>query len=457
MRRLGITRRLGVTRRLSIAARLGTAARPSVTRRLRIGLPVGLVAVAAAMIVQVGAVEAGVAPARPLSGDDVKPAAVGPLTWSDEFNAAAGTAPNSNKWKHDIGGHGWGNNELEYYTDSTRNAAHDGNGNMVITARKENPAGYQCHYGTCEYTSARLLTAGKFDQAYGRFEARLKVPYGQGIWPAFWMLGNDIATNPWPNSGEIDIMENIGREPSTVHGTIHGPGYSGAGGIGGAYTLPNGQKFSDGFHTFTVDWAPDSITWYIDGNQFLRKTPADLGGNRWVFDHPFFMLLNVAVGGYWPGYPDGSTVFPQTMTIDYVRVYAHDSGSGGGGTGPITGLAGKCVDVEAANPADGTEVQLYHCNGTNAQKWTVGSDGTIRALGKCLDVAGGATADGTRVQLWTCNGTGAQRWTYTAGRDLVNPQANKCLDVAGWNTADGTPLLIWSCHGGANQKWNIPT
>jgi beta-glucanase (GH16 family) len=381
-------------------------------------------------------------------------AAIGGLTWSDEFNGPAGTAPDPAKWKHDIGGSGWGNNELEYYTDSTRNAAMDGNGNLVITARKENPANYQCHYGTCEYTSARLLTAGKFDQAYGRFEARIKIPRGQGIWPAFWMLGNDIGTNPWPNSGEIDIMENIGREPSTVHGTIHGPGYSGAGGLGGAYTLPNGQAFADAFHTFSVDWAPDSITWYVDGVQYVRKTPADLNGNKWVFDHPFFMILNVAVGGYWPGYPDGSTVFPQSMLIDYVRVYSYTAS--GGNTGEITGYGGKCVDVQGASSADGTPVQLYQCNGTNAQRWTMASDGTIRALGKCLDVRYGGTADGTRVQLWTCNGTGAQKWQYTSIRELYNPQSGKCLDVTDWNTADGTPLQIWSCSGNANQKWTVP-
>jgi beta-glucanase (GH16 family) len=414
-----------------------------ITRRLGIGLALGLAATAA-VVVQVAA------PSPHADAD------IGGLTWSDEFNGAAGTAPDSTKWKHDIGGSGWGNNELEYYTDSTRNAAMDGNGNLVITARKENPANYQCHYGTCEYTSARLLTAGKFDQAYGRFEARIKIPRGQGLWPAFWMLGNDIGSVGWPNSGEIDIMENIGKEPSTVHGTIHGPGYSGAGGLGGAYTLPNGQAFADGFHTFTVDWAPDSITWYVDGVQYVRKTPADLSGNKWVFDHPFFMLLNVAVGGYWPGNPDGSTVFPQSMTIDYVRVYSYTTGGGGGTGGEITGYGGKCVDVQGGNSADGTPVQLYHCNGTDAQKWTMASDGTVRALGKCLDVKSGGTANGTRVQLYTCNGTGAQKWLYTSIHELYNPQSAKCLDVTDWNTADGTPLQIWSCSGNANQKWTVP-
>jgi beta-glucanase (GH16 family) len=382
-------------------------------------------------------------------------AAVGNLTWSDEFNGPAGTAPDSARWGRDIGGHGWGNNELEYYTNSTSNAAMDGNGNLVITARRENPAGYSCHYGSCQYTSARLLTRDRFSQAYGRFEARIRIPRGQGIWPAFWMLGSDIGSNPWPNSGEIDVMENIGREPNTVHGTLHGPGYSGGSAVGAAYSLPGGQAFADGFHTFTVDWAPDSVTWYVDGNQYSRRTPADLGGNRWVFDHPFFLILNVAVGGSWPGNPDASTTFPQQMLIDYVRVYAWTTGGGGGGgaAGPIIGYANKCIDVPSANPADGNRLQIWDCNGTAAQSWTLGGDGTVRALGKCMDVAGAATANGAAVQLYTCNGTGAQRFTLTSAGDLVNPQANKCVDVTGANSANGAKLQLWECTGGANQKW----
>jgi beta-glucanase (GH16 family) len=382
-------------------------------------------------------------------------AAIGGLTWSDEFNAAAGTAPNSAKWRYDIGGGGWGNSELEYYTNRTQNAAHDGAGNLVITARKENPAGYGCWYGSCTYTSARLLTSATFTQTYGRFESRMKIPRGQGIWPAFWMLGT--GSGGWPQIGEIDIMENVGFEPSTVHGTIHGPGYSGGAGVGAGYSLPGGQAFADAFHTFTVDWEPGAITWYVDGIQYSRKTSADIRGNQWVFDHPFFMIMNLAVGGAWPGNPNASTVFPQTLTVDYVRVYAWTSGGGGGGgTGQITGLAGKCIDVAGANPANGTQVQLWDCNGTTAQRWTMNSDGSVRALGKCLDVSGGSTANGAKVQLWDCNGSGAQRWTSTAARDLVNPQANKCLDVAGSNSANGTPLQLWTCGGGANQKWNIP-
>ncbi|GAB3363423.1 family 16 glycosylhydrolase [Micromonospora halotolerans] len=382
-------------------------------------------------------------------------AAPGAVTWSDDFNGAAGTPPDASRWRYDIGGSGWGNNELQYYTNSTRNAALDGNGNMVITARRENPSGFSCWYGSCQYTSARLLTNGTFSQAYGRFEARIKIPRGQGIWPAFWMLGNDIATNPWPNSGEIDIMENIGREPSTVHGSLHGPGYSGGNPLTGQTSLPGGQALADAFHTYTVDWAPDSITWYLDGVAYSRKTPADAGGNRWVFDHPFFMIMNVAVGGNWPGSPDGSTTFPQTMTIDYVRVQAWDNGGGGGGGtgGQIVGVGNKCVDVAGANTANGTAVQLWTCNGTAAQRWAWNTDGSVRALGKCLDVSGGSTANGAKVQLWDCNGSGAQRWVFSATGDIVNPQANKCLDATGASSADGTRLQIWDCTGGANQKW----
>ncbi len=245
------------------------------------------------------------------------------LAWADEFNGPAGSPVDTTRWAFDVGGGGWGNNELEYYTDSTRNASTDGAGSLRITAVKETLARKvaRCWYGQCQYTSARIKTKAKFEQAYGRFEARLKLPYGQGIWPAFWMLGADIDTVGWPACGEIDIMENIGREPSMVHGTLHGPGYSGASGVGGGYTLPAG-RFADDFHTFAVEWEPNVVRWYVDGQLYQTRTPADLpAGSRWVFDHPFFMLLNVAVGGNWPGSPDASTVFPQTMLVDYVRVY----------------------------------------------------------------------------------------------------------------------------------------
>jgi beta-glucanase (GH16 family) len=410
-----------------------------------------IVAVAAtAVALTTTGAPAGAAPAAP--------AAVGPLTWSDEFNGPAGSAPDPAKWGRDTGGGGFGNSELEYYTTGTSNAALDGAGNLVITARRENPANYQCWYGTCTYTSARLLTSSTFTQAYGWFEARIRIPRGQGIWPAFWMLGNNLGSVGWPGSGELDIMENIGREPGIVHGSAHGPGYSGGNPLTGQYALPAGQAFADGFHTFAIDWTPGSVSWSVDGAVYETHTPADTHGNPWVYDHPFFFILNVAVGGTWPGSPDASSTFPQTMTVDYVRAYANSGGTTPppAGAGAITGLAGKCVDVAAAGTANGTPVQLYTCNGTAAQNWTLAADGSVRALGKCLDVSAGSTADGANVQLWDCNGSGAQKWTYTAGRDLVNPQANKCLDVRGNNSADGTRLQIWTCTGGANQKWTVP-
>jgi beta-glucanase (GH16 family) len=381
-------------------------------------------------------------------------AAVGAQTWADEFDGAAGSAPSASKWTHETGGSGNGNNELQYYTNSTDNAALDGSGHLVITARTSS-AGLSCWYGACKYTSARLNTAQTFTQAYGRFEARIKIPRGQGMWPAFWMLGNDIGNVGWPASGEIDAMENIGKEPGTVHGTIHGPGYSGSGGLGAAYTLANGQVFADNYHTFAVEWSPSAITWSVDGATYETRTPADVGGNKWVFDHPFFLILNLAVGGSWPGDPDSSTSFPQTMTVDYVRVSAWNSDSGTGTTGPIRGIGGMCVDVANGSSADGAAVQLHNCTGGTAQQWTVGSDGTVRALGKCLDVKGASATDGTVVQLYTCNGTGAQQWTHTSANDMVNLGSGKCLDATGNSSADGTRLQIWSCSGGANQKWTL--
>ncbi|MEV5849402.1 family 16 glycosylhydrolase [Streptomyces sp. NPDC051985] len=388
-----------------------------------------------------------VGPARQARAADAGAAAV---TFSDNFDGAAGSAVDSSKWSMETGDN-VNNHERQYYTSGTNNAALDGQGHLVITAKKENPANYQCWYGTCQYTSARMNTSGKFSAQYGHVEARMKIPRGQGMWPAFWMLGTDIGSVGWPNSGEIDVMENVGYEPSTVHGTIHGPGYSGSAGIGAAYSLSNGQAFADAFHTFAVDWAPDSIKWSVDGNVYQTRTPADVGGNTWAFNKPFFLILNLAVGGYWPGDPDSSTSFPQQLVVDSVSVTTSDTAAGVA----IKGLAGKCVDVAGANSANGTAVQLYDCNGTAAQQWTVGSDGTIRALGKCLDVTGGGTADGTTVQLYDCNGTAAQKWAVSSAHDIVNPQANKCLDVTGNNSANGTRLQIWTCTGGANQKWTV--
>jgi beta-glucanase (GH16 family) len=241
------------------------------------------------------------------------------LVWSDEFNGPNDSPVEASKWTAETGGDGWGNNELEYYTSRPQNV-HQENGNLVIRVLQEKYTGSDGV--TRGYTSARLKTLGKFSQRHGRFEARIKIPRGQGIWPAFWMLGDDIEKAGWPACGEIDIMENIGKEPSLVRGTIHGPGYSGANGIGAPFRLVGGQPIADDFHVFAVEWEANAIRFYVDEHLYETRTPADLPkGAKWVYDHPFFLLLNVAVGGDWPGSPDASSTFPQEMLVDYVRVF----------------------------------------------------------------------------------------------------------------------------------------
>ena len=242
--------------------------------------------------------------------------------WQDEFNQPAGTGPDPAKWVHDVGDNGWGNKELQTYTASRENSfvvedpeAIDGRA-LVLKAIRTPSGGY---------TSARLKTQGKFATGYGRIEARLKLPRGQGIWPAFWMLGDNIDRVAWPACGEIDIVELVGHQPGTLYGTLHGPGYSAQHGLTKSITLPRGAGFADAYHVFAVDWRPGGIDWLLDGKIFLTRTRSDLpAGAKWVFDdRKFFLLLNLAVGGLWPGYPDAATRFPQEYRVDYVRVYGH--------------------------------------------------------------------------------------------------------------------------------------
>jgi beta-glucanase (GH16 family) len=239
------------------------------------------------------------------------------LVWADEFNAANGTPPDAAKWNIVTGGKGFGNNELETYTANPVNA-HQQGGNLVITARKEDVTGSD---GVPRhYTSARLNTQNHFAQKYGRFEARIQLPTGKGIWPAFWLLGEDHDTNHWPNCGEIDILETIGAS-DTMYSTIHGPGYSGDKGISQKFPLPAGESVAN-FHIYAVEWTPGDIKFFFDDHLVAHRTSADLPtGTKWAYDHPFYILLNFAVGGNWPGNPDDTTVFPQQMLVDYVRVY----------------------------------------------------------------------------------------------------------------------------------------
>jgi hypothetical protein len=232
------------------------------------------------------------------------------LAWSDEFS---GKEIDNNSWNYETGGGGWGNHELEYYTNNHKNAFITSGGYLVLEARKET-------VGSNQYTSARLQTMGKREFKYGRMDIRVLLPKGKGIWPAIWMLGSNISTTPWPACGEIDIMELLGQEPGKVYGTMH---WGSAGGpsthIGDDYSL-NGGDFSQKFHVFSIVWDTDKIEWYVDDQKFFTGNKTDVNGS-YPFDNTFFFLLNLAVGGDWPGNPDGSTVFPQRMIVDYVRVY----------------------------------------------------------------------------------------------------------------------------------------
>jgi beta-glucanase (GH16 family) len=269
------------------------------------------------------------------------------LVWSDEFTGKNGSLPDPAKWTYDIGGNGWGNRELEYYTNRPQNAQIH-NGNLVITAQRETYTGTDG--ATRNYTSARLKTQGLFSQAYGRFEARIKLPAGPGIWPAFWLLGDDIATVGWPKCGEIDIMENIGKEPGTNHGSLHGLSSTNpTADLTATFTLPavrnnfypstdiaiesgppvgksRTARLSDDFHLYAIEWEPQSVRFYLDSQIYATFTSAEWpAGGTWVFDHPFFIILNVAVGGNWPGPPDSTTKLPQKMLVDYVRVYKKEA------------------------------------------------------------------------------------------------------------------------------------
>jgi len=386
------------------------------------------------------------------SRNDVAEAAV---VWHDDFNGPAGSGVDTSKWNFDVGGSGWGNQELEYYTSGTSNVAMDGQGHLVITARKGSGGHNDCWNGTCQFTSGRIQTAGKFTQQYGHIEARIQVPNGSGLWPAFWMLGG----GNWPTDGEIDIMEVVGRDPNRLYATLHGPGYSGGNGYGN--TLLAGSAWYQAFHNYAIDWSANQIVWTVDGQEYFRATPASLtaakGNVSWVYNHPFFIILNLAVGGnFGQGNPAGLPA-ESRMLIDYVHVDTSNTTPPttppAGGSALRSASANRCVDIPGANPVDAVRLQIYDCNGTGAQQWALNSNGTATALGKCMDAAAAGTANGTAIQLYTCNGTGAQKFALNGSGALVNSASGKCVDVVNNGTANGTLLQLWSCTGAANQRW----
>jgi beta-glucanase (GH16 family) len=261
------------------------------------------------------------------------PAETKKLLWSQEFNSKSGTSVSQTFWNYDIGDGteagipGWGNGEREYYIQDA--LKHDGKGSLVVTAKKMKvPAGggvskdnpYACYYGTaCEWTSGKITTLGKVGFQYGRIEARIKMPKGVGMWPAFWMLGTDIKSNPWPACGEIDIVEAKGVSPRLSYGTVHGPGYSGGDGIGGLTTLKNLNHST--FHVYAIEWKPDQISWFVNDKRYFTLKKSDVGANEWVFNKEFYLVLNVAVGGLFTGEIDPDLT-KGTMTVDYIRAYS---------------------------------------------------------------------------------------------------------------------------------------
>jgi beta-glucanase (GH16 family) len=237
------------------------------------------------------------------------------LVWSDEFEGPAGAPLDTTKWTAEIGGDGWGNQELQYYTDRIENAALDGQGNLAITALREDYLG-------SSYTSARITTRGKFEPTFGRMEASLKLPSGIATWPAFWGMGVDPRDLGWPQCGELDVMENIGSMPRTAKGSAHGPGYSGGNSLTAIYELSPGQAFSESLHHFAVEWDKFALRWYVDGNLYSTRTPRDIPPKaQWAFNHAFYLILNLAVGGRMAGNPAPTDPFPQVLLVEYVRFY----------------------------------------------------------------------------------------------------------------------------------------
>ena len=294
--------------------------------RYRVHWPWALVALAGSIACSSGGTPATVPPTTTPPPPTTPPATTWTLIWSDEFDGAVGSRVDAAKWSHDLGDGcasgncGWGNNEKEYYTDAPENVSLDGAGHLRIVARQA-PAGLTCYYGTCRYTSGKITTRGKMSAAPGRVEARIQVPAGQGLWPAFWMLGSGFPTVAWPACGELDIMEFKGSTLNATSSAIHGPGYSGNTPFARTYLLP-GANFASDFHTFGVEWDAETVLFSVDGTTHYTVGRSDLlqRGSS-VLGQPYFIILNLAVGGQFDGDPQSDAILPATMLVDWVRVY----------------------------------------------------------------------------------------------------------------------------------------
>ena len=392
------------------------------------------------------------------------------LSWNDEFNASSGTAPSSSNWNFVTGGN-QPNGEIEFYcapysnvspcNPNNTNLYQDGNGNLVIKAVNNS--------GT--WTSGRMNSSGKRSFQYGRIEARMKLQVGNGFWPAFWMQGTN--GQQWPANGEQDIMEWVQRYgPNVTSSTIHGPGYSGANGIGSEFTFPNGGRIDDGeYHTYGVIWTENKMQYYRDkpSKPFFTVTPSSIpSGDQWVYNQPFYLLLNFAIGGGgFPGNTDSSTPNPGTMLVDYVRVFQSASSINSGVRYSVSNEnSGNCVDDAGWITSNGSIVQQWACAGSqNNQQWqfTPTDSGyykvTSRNAGLVWDVTGGpgATATGTKIQLWSYGGGTNQQWlpvslgngTYK----FVARNSGLCLDVPSASTANGVQLQQYTCNGTAAQAF----
>jgi beta-glucanase (GH16 family) len=271
------------------------------------------------------ACNSGSAAPRPETTSTSAPAPELKLAWADEFDGPAGGRVDSTKWRYDLGDGcpgncGWGNQEKESYTSASENISLNGQGQLQIVARTAGP-GLTCYYGACRYTSAKITTRGNLDVVPGRVEARIKLPAGQGLWPAFWLLGSNITAVGWPQCGELDVMENHGSDVTSTSSAMHGPGYSGNTPFVHSYQLAAGS-FAEDFHTFALEWNSSRVVFFVDGKQHyvIQRDDVQRRGN-WVFDQPFFIILNLAVGGTFDGDPRSDTILPATMLVDYVRVY----------------------------------------------------------------------------------------------------------------------------------------
>jgi beta-glucanase (GH16 family) len=397
------------------------------------------------------------------------------IQWSDEFNSASGTAPDPGKWTFDTGGGGWGNGELETYCaphsstppcdPNNSNLYQDGNGNLVIKAIKNNG----------NWTSGRMNTSGKQTFQYGRIEARMKLQVGDGFWPAFWMLGNNIGSVGWPTSGEQDIMEWVqGYGPNTTSSTIHGPGYSGANGIGRQFTFPNGGRIDDGnYHTYGVIWTQNQMQYYRDNpsQPFFTVSPANIpSGDQWVYNQPFFLLLNFAIGGGgFPGNTDGSTPNAGTALVDYVRVYqAANSINSNAWYNVSNQNSGSCVDDANWSASNGSIVQQWVCGGSQYnQEWQFRPTDsgyytvTNRNAALVWDVTGGpgATGNGALIQLWGYGGGTNQQWMPVSlgngSYKFVARNSGLCLDIPSASTANGVQLQQYACNGTGAQSFSL--